>query len=114
MVAQLARPLHVTLAQERADWILVISQLLDEERADVSGGVVGDFHADDLAESTPEDLLLDRRKQIFWLLQRRNLEIGIPRDTERVPPDDVHSRKQGAEIGPNHLLQREEMIQTSR
>ena len=65
-----------------------------------------DLHADRSAESPPPELELDRFEQVVGLV--RDLEVGIPRDSERRALDDFHLREERRERVGDHVLHRQE------
>ena len=75
--------------------------------------VVLHLEPDHLAEPPLEHLLLDRRQQILRLLEVGELEVGVARDAERVPADDLHPGEERLEILPDHLLQRHELVRAT-
>jgi hypothetical protein len=104
----MAGVLNVALGEAAALRDVVLAQLVEQKRAQVRRHVVLDLHADHLAEPPLENLLLDRGEQVLRLLDG-NVEIGVPRDPERIPGRHLESRKERAQVRADDLLQRYEV-----
>src|SRR5205823_7912203 len=102
----------VSLRQCRTLWYVLRSQLLQQQRLKVRGHAVLDLEPNDFPEPSLEDLLLDRRQEIFRLLDGE-LEIRIPRYAERVPSQHLHSGKECAEIRADDFLEWNEVHRAS-
>ena len=68
------------------------------------------LQAHHFAEAAQEDLLLDRREQIVRLFAREQLDVRVARDAEGVPVAHLHAREERAQIDPNELLERNELV----
>src|SRR5262249_38548950 len=107
-VEQLAGVLNVPLGKTATLRHVVLAKLVEQQRAQVRRHVVLHFDANDLAEPSLEDLLFDRREQIFRLFDR-DVEIGVARDPERIPRGDLEAREERAEVRADDLLERNEV-----
>ena len=69
------------------------------------------FHLDShhFCETALKDLLLDHCQQIVVFVEVRQLEIGITRHTKCVVAADFHAWKEGVEVCPDDLLERDEL-----
>src|SRR5260221_14010725 len=72
-IEQRARFLDVRFAEQHGR-LLVVLELLDQERTKVRRHVVLHLQTDDLSEAAFEHLSLDSREQILWLLGARQLQ----------------------------------------
>ena len=90
--------------------ILLLAELGQKELPQRLGhrGVHLDAHH--LGEAPVPHLLLDQAEQVFSFVAVVDLEIGVPGDPKGVPPQDLDARKQRFQVGPDDLLQGDEMI----
>jgi hypothetical protein len=69
-----------------------------------------DLDPDHLGEPPITHFLLDEAQQVFRLVPVVDLQVGVARDPERVPAEDLHPRKQRLQVCADDLLERNERV----
>ena len=101
---------HVALGERKHRRVRRVAHLIKQQCLNLLRHSRFNFEPHHFTEAALENLFFDRRQQVFRFIRGGHVQVGMPRYAEHVPAQDAHAGEQLPKVGPDEVLERDEVM----